>query len=535
MNIVSSPPPLTESDRDSAVSLDNEVHLTEDQLGSFVTPPSYIHPHLLDNIQYPTVLNRIRETLIMCRQKATPAEQRRGRGGAQSPGDMNRVIEVVSKKKTRRSISSSSQTSLDSTGSSETKQTDALDESKSSPTDGVAAAATTTVAHMTNGDSSHMTNGDGHVTANGDDVHVTNNGDDCTSVDTTKSSSPSSEKKRPSSLHGIQSLDSNSRGSCSNSEDTPHSCDRLSLMSDDISETSLDNPALRRPATAGGGGNNSSSEPSPRLLARRMTCPSNMQVKRSSILTSNSLTSATSPTSRRYSNVASQMKGVGAGGRSNSLQRTAVSLSGSGMGGSISTNSRVKMRRNPSGMNHSIKRRASILTSTSSSSSLTSSASSNAAKVIKILLAGNDRLLSNAAKAYAHLQVEEPNLVSSLDLRFYYVPLSRASLLYSQHPELALRSSLPSQMSMSSGGGGVGGGGSSSALPLSSGASFELPEPMFEQIDLSGNDVHIGRFLGHMDSWYERNLMMAVHHLLRLLPSVSFFVKPYLKISFFPP
>ncbi len=49
----------------------------------------------------------------------------------------------------------------------------------------------------------------------------------------------------------------------------------------------------------------------------------------------------------------------------------------------------------------------------------------------------------------------------------------------------------------------------------------ELPEPMFEQVDFSGNDVHMGRFLAHMDSWYERNLMMAVHHLLRLIPSVS--------------
>ena len=47
------------------------------------------------------------------------------------------------------------------------------------------------------------------------------------------------------------------------------------------------------------------------------------------------------------------------------------------------------------------------------------------------------------------------------------------------------------------------------------------PEPMMEQFNTSGNDVHIGRFLAHMDSWYERNLMIAAHHLLRLLPAVS--------------
>ena len=49
----------------------------------------------------------------------------------------------------------------------------------------------------------------------------------------------------------------------------------------------------------------------------------------------------------------------------------------------------------------------------------------------------------------------------------------------------------------------------------------DLPEPMLEQLDMSGNDIHIGRFLAHMDSWYERNVMLTVHHTLRLLPSVS--------------
>lgn len=142
--------------------------------------------------------------------------------------------------------------------------------------------------------------------------------------------------------------------------------------------------------------------------------------------------------------------------------------------------------------------------SSSNPSSLLPSTTNPATRLVKVMLAGNDRLVSHTAKAYAHLQMDEPNLLSGLELQFYYIPLSRASLIHSQFPELA-RASL--------GAGMPGGGGG--------GAFSDLPEPMFEQVDMSGNDVHIGRFLAHMDSWYERNVMMSVHHLLRLIPCVS--------------
>ena len=115
-------------------------------------------------------------------------------------------------------------------------------------------------------------------------------------------------------------------------------------------------------------------------------------------------------------------------------------------------------------------------------------------RVLKIVLAGSDMLVTHAAKAYAYLQCEEPNLLSGLEVRFYHVPLSRASCAYNQLPELG-----------------------------SSGAQLnpDLPEPTLEQVDASGNDVYLGRFLAHMDSWYDRNVMMAIHNLLRLIPHVS--------------
>ena len=114
-------------------------------------------------------------------------------------------------------------------------------------------------------------------------------------------------------------------------------------------------------------------------------------------------------------------------------------------------------------------------------------------KVLKIVLAGNDLLVSHMARAYAYLQSEEPNLFGGLDLRFFHVPISRASSSYYQDP------SSFAQQSYS-----------------------DLQEPMLEQVNGSGNDVHIGRFLAHMDSWYERNVMLTVHSTLRLLPTVSF-------------
>lgn len=118
-------------------------------------------------------------------------------------------------------------------------------------------------------------------------------------------------------------------------------------------------------------------------------------------------------------------------------------------------------------------------------------------KVLKIILAGNDLLVSHTAKAYAYLMSEEPNLFSGTDVRFYHIPLSRASSAYGHIPEQNLASA-------------------------SHHSNPDLPEPLSEQINGSGNDIHIGRFLAHMDSWYERHVMLAVHNTLRLLPCVSY-------------
>ena len=114
-------------------------------------------------------------------------------------------------------------------------------------------------------------------------------------------------------------------------------------------------------------------------------------------------------------------------------------------------------------------------------------------RVLKIVLTGNDLLVCHTAKAYAYLMAEEPNLFVGLDVRFYHVPLSVASSADWQFPERNQNS------------------------------AGDTSEVILEQLNNCGLDVNIGRYMAHLDSWYERNIALAVHHTLRLLPSVSSF------------
>ena len=203
------------------------------------------------------------------------------------------------------------------------------------------------------------------------------------------------------------------------------------------------------------------------------------------------------------------MLGARPDSRSNSSSSLTASLSGPGVrrypsnAGSAAPSRSMSISGNPlqSSLRMQLKRKSTSYSlsvkSRSRKASVLSPTHKPNLKLVKVVLAGNDILVSHAAKAYAHLRMEEPNLFSGLELRFYYVPLSRASTLYGIE---------------------MGGASFGSTPPKNP----ELPEPMMEHIDTSGNDVHIGRFLAHMDSWYERNLMIAVHHLLRLLPFVSY-------------
>ena len=212
--------------------------------------------------------------------------------------------------------------------------------------------------------------------------------------------------------------------------------------------------------------------PGGRMLARRQTAPSFLASRVSIPNVSSIGGSATliplggpgTSISRNYMNASGQ--------RSLSMNRT----------GSL----RVKTRPNPSAnMSIRVKKR------NESFGGPMSPIHRPHLKLLKVVLAGSDLLVSHAAKAYGYLRSEEPNLFSGLDVRFYHIPLSRASSANGLIPDL-----------------------NASSNP-------DLPEPISEQLDRSGNDVHIGRFLAHMDSWYERNVMLAVHNTLRLLPNVS--------------
>ena len=112
-------------------------------------------------------------------------------------------------------------------------------------------------------------------------------------------------------------------------------------------------------------------------------------------------------------------------------------------------------------------------------------------RVLKIVLAGGDLLVCHMSKAYAYLLAEEPNLFVGLDIRFYHVPLTTASGADWQIPE------------------------------RNATTTSDLPEIHLEQLKTCASDVNIGRYMSHLDSWYERNVALAVHHSLRLLPGVS--------------
>ena len=436
------PPSLPESDeqRDSAVSCsshENDGKLTDDFLSSFALPTPLIPSSSLENTQYPTVLAKLREVLTECQQKSSPQlsratlQERDGVGGDDVPQPV--VSDVAMKMMPTRTFSCSSQTSVDTTGSIDLERDHG---DAATMANGVGKVGNGHVeSHMTNG-SDHMTNGGNHMT---DDVdNIPNNVDGV--------------KQRPSSVPDADAVFCN----------IPSSANGTNMVSGEIGRHSEDVPLSPQ----------SPVPPNKKLLVRRMTCPSGMINQRNSLLTSS--LGGVSPLTRRYGNASHQLAG-----RAMSITSTpggGVSPLGSG---------RVKLRANPSAT-LSIKRRQ-------RKSSIAAVSQSNL-KLIKIVLAGNDILVSHAAKAYCYLRCEEPNLLNGLDVRFYHVPLSRASLIHTPNADSSSPGVQPTP---------------------------DLPEPMSEQIDNSGNDVHIGRFLSNMDSWYERNVMLATHHLLRLVPSVS--------------
>ena len=114
-------------------------------------------------------------------------------------------------------------------------------------------------------------------------------------------------------------------------------------------------------------------------------------------------------------------------------------------------------------------------------------------KTLKLVLVGDDDMISNTAKAFTELRSKEPNLFWNLDVEFNYIPLSQASSAWAEINRM-----------------------SGASLTLS-----DLPEPANEPKNgKMAGDVLIGRYVSHMDSWYEQNVMLAVHNILRLLPNV---------------
>ena len=151
----------------------------------------------------------------------------------------------------------------------------------------------------------------------------------------------------------------------------------------------------------------------------------------------------------------------------------------------------VKSRANPS---NSIKLNAKKAQSITASI-LSHGNTNTKVKVLKIVVAADDHVVANVAKAFTHLRIKEPNLFWNLEVEFHYIPLSQASSGWAILNDVCR---------------------------ITQSSSGEPPEPANEnRYQESGGDVLFGRYLAHMDSWYEQNVMLAVHNTLRLLPSVS--------------
>lgn len=97
-------------------------------------------------------------------------------------------------------------------------------------------------------------------------------------------------------------------------------------------------------------------------------------------------------------------------------------------------------------------------------------------------------------------RVNEPCLFTGLQLQFYYVPLSEVST--------ATKTILNA---------------TTSSRRKPSDSVDHLIQPLVDGVQPSfyGEDVWLGCFVGNMDSWYERNVLLATHYLTHIIPSVS--------------
>ncbi|XP_065188838.1 uncharacterized protein LOC135819539 isoform X2 [Sycon ciliatum] len=140
--------------------------------------------------------------------------------------------------------------------------------------------------------------------------------------------------------------------------------------------------------------------------------------------------------------------------------------------------------------------------------------------IVKVMFAGDDRTVRLVSQAYVQLRRKFKFLFEGLDVKFYYVPLSSAGggggLVDTVPIQVGGVAQLPRRFHLYEG------------ATISSSRTAGTPELLTSLLDLessgsdelpqNGGDVWFGRFLAHLDGWYERNLMLSVHGSLRVLP-----------------
>lgn len=455
---------------------------------SFGLPPPYIPTLALENCQYPTVLVKFRDILMKSQRKNSPQMQGTESTLASPMRGEDKVIKIQNGG-SQRTFSSSSRTSMDSTGSNSMERPGTTETPSSIPNGHVVSgeAVEEGVSH-----DSQVTSHDSHVTSHDPALVRTPSprplGTDAGNADTTLGG----ERSQPSAQRDSTSSDPTvgvGRQSSESPEPThthQQNGGRSSSVDDSVFSTGHGQDFSDMSKTSDDKVSNDNRDRSHTDIQEQAQAREKM--KRSMLIRRATASGLVAIPDNSTPSIHSSHFSQGSG--SSMARRYTGSMSGS---------MRVKMRPNPSA-NLSLRQKKVRKTSTS----IMSPVHNPNLKVLKIILAGNDLLVCHMAKAYASIQLEEPNLLSGMEVRFYHIPLSRASMAHWQLPEL-------SQASQQAG--------------------ADLPEPMTEQVDTSGNDVHIGRFLAHMDSWYERNVMLTVHHTLRLLPSVSYRThKEYLSV-----
>ena len=430
--------------------------ISEDLLGSFALPIPYAQAHTLPNSHLDYVIPKLKEVIVKCQQSESSSEH--------SGGDLLEQLRC-------EAFASDPTTLMDSAGMGDQVMSPDWGRASSPASDGVDDTGARRCGSALSRNSTHSE--DQTSDPERRESFCTIIGRGSVSPDPYKSPDPSNGIDLADTTDGVSSKDSSLVGSRRSSRQAVSRSSQDNDNTSDIEVVSQNSCDISKPD-------------------QRLT-------RRASVDTAASSTPAASgrhhaPLQRRGTEViirtpadSRPMAIIGRSGEGSQRDKRYGDASSSAAGSAAGTGTLrgVKSRSNPSSTQSMRKMKRPEL-----STGVFSPAKKVNTKMLKLVLAGNDHLVSSVAQAYTRLMLSEPSLFSGLEVLFYYIPLCQVSTVYT---------------------------GENSQL----GVNVDLPEPFCATADPTGNTIHIARFLSYMDSWYERNVMLAVHNVLRIIPTVS--------------